>query len=264
MPRSVLVTALVLVLTSCATNPYARFYEGPPDARVFPGYDPASGDVQIFGTDDFERDTLALMREGYQPFGHSSFSAGSNSVTEKQLREQAANVGAQVVLVASQYTHTVSGAVPLSIPHTTTSYSSGTATAYGSGGTVNAYGSGTTTTYGSQTVVMPYSVARSDFGARYFAKVKSRLGITPNTISDEVRKRLQSNLGIAVVVVAEGSSAFAADVLPDDIVLSMGDDPVQSVEHFLQLLDKYEGQAPLFKIDRDGVRLDKQIHIRAL
>jgi hypothetical protein len=257
-----IIAAAALVLASCA-NPYAQFYQGIPDARVRQNYEPVQAELQIYGTDDFDRDTLALIRKGYAPIGNSSFSAGSNSVSETQLREQATKIGAHVVLVASKYTHTVSGAVPLSIPQTTTSYSSGTATAYGSGGTVNAYGSGTTTTYSSQTVMMPYSVARSDFGARYFIKTKVRLGIFPEAVSDEARRRIQTNAGVSVKVVTENTPAFAADVLPGDIVLSIGADSIQSVEHFYQLLDKYQGQKPLFKINRDGALVEKQIEIRS-
>lgn len=257
-----LLVATALVLVSCA-NPYSQFYQGIPDARVRPNYEPIQAELQIFGTDNFDRDTLGLIRKGYTPVGQSSFSAGSNAVSEAQLRAQATKIGAHVVLVAFKYTHTVSGAVPLSIPQTTTSYSSGTATAYGSGGTVNAYGSGTTTTYGSQTVMMPYSVARSDFGARYFIKTKARLGITAEPVSDEARRRIQTNAGISVQVVTENTPAFAADVLPGDIVLSIGGDSIQSVEHFYQLLDKYQGQKPLFKIIRDGVPIEKQIEIRS-
>ena len=257
-----LIAVAALALASCA-NPYAQFYRGIPDARVTPNYEPVQAELQIYGTDDFDRDTLILIRKGYSPVGQSSFSAGSNSVSEAQLRDQATKIGAHVVLVASKYTHTVSGAVPLSVPQTTTSYSTGTATAYGSGRTVNANGSGTTTTYGSQTVMMPYSVARSDFGARYFVKTKSRLGVLPESVSDEARKRIQTNAGISVKVVTENTPAFAADVLPGDVILSIGGDSIQSVEHFYQLLDKYQGQKPSFKINRDGALIEKAIEIRS-
>lgn len=257
-----LIVATLLVLASCA-NPYTQFYQGMPDARVSPNYESVQAELQIYGTDNFDRDTLALIRKGYAPVGQSSFSAGSNAVSNAQLREQGTKIGAHIVLAASRYTHTVSGAVPLNIPQTTTSYSSGTATAYGSGGTVNAYGSGTTTTYGSQTVMMPYSVARSDFDARYFIKVRARLGISAEPVSDEARRRIQTNVGISVQVVTENTPAFAADVLPGDIVLSIGGDSIQSVEHFYQLLDKYQGQKPLFKIDRAGSPVEKEIEIRS-
>ena len=111
--------------------------------------------------------------------GASFLNAGVNRVKESQLRAQAERVGAQVVLVSSQYTHTVTGAIPLTVPTTSTTTSSGSATAYGAGGSVTATGTGTSTTTGSQTVLMPYSVQRADFGAVYFARVKSRLGPSP-------------------------------------------------------------------------------------
>jgi len=256
-----LLPVLVLFLASCA-NPYSQFYQGTPDARLQPGYESVQASLQVYGTDNFDRDRLSLMRRGYMPVGNASFNAASNQVSEAQLREQAQKIGAHVVLVSSKYSHTVTGARPLNVPNTTTSYSSGTATAYGAGGVAHAYGSGTTTTHGSQTVMMPYSVARSDFGAIFFVKVKSRVGIVAQPVDDETRKRLQTNAGIKVLVVSEGSSAFQADVLPGDIVLAVGGDAVQSMDNYYQLLNKYEGQSVPFRIDRDGKSIEKQIEIR--
>jgi hypothetical protein len=256
-----LLVILTAVIAGCA-NPYAKFYQGTPDARVFPSYEQVQEDLKIYSTDNFDRDAMSLMQKGYSPIGQASFNAGANQGSEWQLREQARKVGAHVVLISSRYTNTVSGAVPLILPKTTTSHSTGTATAYGAGGIVSAYGSSTTTTQGTQTMVIPYSVARYDFGALFFAKTKPRVGIYPAPVDDESRKRLQTNAGIKVLVVAEGTSAFRADVLPGDIVLAIAGESVESSEHYGKLLDKYEGQTVSFKIDRDGVSLEKQIMIR--
>jgi len=250
----------IMLLAGCA-NPYAKFYRGVPDARLIPNYEMAQGDLQIYGTDNFDRDTRALMRRGYSPIGQATFNAPAHKVSESQLRQQAEKIGAHAVLVSSKHTNTVSGAMPLTIPQTTTSYSSGTATAYGAGGVVNAYGSGTTTTFGSQTMMMPYSIARSDFSALFFAKRKMRLGVYPRPVDDETRRRLQTNAGVSVLEVAEGSPAFAADILPGDVVLVIGTDSVQSVQHFSKLLDKYQGQTTVFSIDRDGKHIEKSIEI---
>jgi hypothetical protein len=253
----------VLFLTSCA-NPYAQFYKGLPDARQRPDYEPIKSELQIYGTDNFDRDAQALIRRGYMPIGQASFNAASNSVTEAQLREQAAKIGAHAVLISSKYTHTISGAMPLTLPQTTTSFSTGTATAYGPAGTVNAYGTGMTTTYGSQTVMMPYSIARSDFGAIFFAKTRPRVGIYCQPTDDGTRKRLQTNAGVIVKEVVEGSPAFRADILPGDVVLAIENDQVQSPENFIQIISKYEGQNVVFHLDRDGKLLDKQIEILPL
>ena len=251
---------LPLLACSCV-NPYSQYYNGTTDARKLPNYIPTDEALQIYGTDNFDRDTATLIRKGYSPIGQSSFSAGSGMVSDKQLREQAAKIGAHVVLISSKYSHTVYGATTLTVPQTTTSYSTANATAYGPGGTVNAYGSGSTTTYGSQTIVMPYSVDRSDFDARYFIKSKLRLGITPEPVSDEMRRRIQTNRGVSVLIVTENTPAFAADVLPGDVILSIGEDQIQSVENFYQIVEQHEGQKTKFRINRDGAIIEKEIGI---
>jgi hypothetical protein len=248
----------VLLVAGCA-NPYAQFYSGVQDAPMRPNYEVVQGNLQIYGTDNFDRDAKVLIRRGYTPIGQLSFDAASTGVSAGQLRKQAAKIGAHVVLISSKYAHTVFGAEPF--PQTTTPYSSGTAAAPGSGGLVNADGSGTTSNYGSQTVVIPESVARSDFSAVFFAKTKARLGIFAGPVDDETRKRLRTKAGVMVLVVVEGTPAFLADVLPGDILLAVGKDTIKSGEHYRQLLDKYQGQAPVFKFDRDGKPIEKKIEI---
>lgn len=261
MHKSIMIIAMLL--TSCVGNPYEQFYQGAADARTIPAYEPILAELRIHGTDDLDRDIFELRRNGYEIVGQSHFNAGTNSYNEAKLRAQANKIGAHVVLVASEYTHTVSGVAPLSIPNTTTSYSTGTANVYGSGGSATVYGTSTTTTHSTQSVVVPYSVARSDYTTIYFAKLKSRLGIYPERVSDEMRQRIQTNAGISVQVVSEDSTAFDADVLTGDIVLSIGEDPIRSVEQFYLLLDKYEGQTPIFKIIRNDTTLEKEIEIRS-
>jgi S1-C subfamily serine protease len=109
--------------------------------------------------------------------------------------------------------------------------------------------------------MMPYSVARADFGARYFVKVRARLGIFAEPVPDEERKRIQTNTGVLVRVVMEDTPAFNSDVMPGDIVLSVGGDPIQSVPSFYRSLDKYQGTRPRFLIDRGGVRIEKEIDV---
>jgi hypothetical protein len=63
-----------------------------------PSYVAGSGPLKIFTTNDFRKDTDALLRKGCIPIGNSSFNAASNRVSESDLRDQAEKVGAQVVL----------------------------------------------------------------------------------------------------------------------------------------------------------------------
>lgn len=254
---------LTLAIAGCA-NPYAKFYQGMPDARVSPNYVQSNEALKIFSTDDFKRDIKALIRKGYQPVGESAFNAGSDAVTETQLREQAAKVGAHAVLVSSKFTHSVSGAMPLTLPNTTTSYSSGSATAYGSGGSVTAYGSGTTTTYGTRTTYIPYTVNRSDYNAVYFVKSKAKIGFLTEPLDDETRRKLESNSGVRIDVVVEGTPAFDADILPGDILVSFNSTAVRSVEHYQELLQSYSGDSVDLVLNRDGRIIKKTVAVRKL
>lgn len=253
----------VLVITGCA-NPYAKFYQGAPDARVDPYYLPSNEELKIFSTDDLKRDTKVLIRKGYIPVGESAFNAGSNTVTEAQLREQASKIGAHAVLVSSRFTHSVSGGMPLTLPNTTTSYSTGSATAYGSGGSVTAYGSGTTTTYGSQTTYIPYTVNRSDFNAVYFVKSKARIGFLTEPLDDQTRRRIESNSGVLIDVIMEGTPAFEAGILPGDVLISFNGITVISVEHYEELLKSYSSPTVELEINRDGRILKKVVPVRKL
>jgi S1-C subfamily serine protease len=154
---------------------------------------------------------------------------------------------------------------PVVTPTTSTTFSSGSATAFGSGGTATAFGTGQSTTYGTETTMVPYTISRTNFHAFFWYKAKrSRLGIDPIPPDDSTRQRLGSNAGIVVKVVVEDTTAYAADVLPGDIVISIGGDTVYSVGSFYKLLDKYEDQEPVFIIDRSGNRIQKTIKILAL
>jgi len=209
----------------------------------------SSAPLTIYTTSDFQKDTDALIRKGYVPIGNSSFNAGSTAVSERQLRSQAADVHAEVVLISSHYTHTVTGAMPLVLPQTSTSYTTGT------------YGSATTTTYGTQTTMMPYSVARSDYGAVYFVKTRQRAGIIAAPLDDAAHKRLGTNSGVLVRLVVDGTPAFNADVFPGDVLLSVNTERVQSVDQYTQLLNQFEGQTAAFHFNRDGHEIEKTFRI---
>lgn len=251
-----------MLISGCAANPYTEFYRANLDGPKVPGYIEPTGALQIYTSSDFGKDRLALMQRGFIQVGVSSFNANAAKVGDAQLREQAKNVGAQLVLVASNYTGTVSGARPLVLPTVNTSYTTGNATAYGAGGPVNVYGNATTTTYGTQTTMIPYTIQRSDFTALYFIKQQARLGIFPAKIDEETRRRRESNIGVLAQVIVDGSPAYLADILPGDLIVRIGSDPVQSPENFMELVNKYQGQAVTIGLERGDRGMEKQVQIR--
>jgi PDZ domain len=250
---------LVALLAACA-NPYEKFYSGSENARTMSGYAAPIGALQIYSTDSFERDVPLLQRRGLVPIGNSSFTGPSSQNIDRNVKAQAEKIGAQLVLVSSKYAGTATGVMPLSIPQNSTSYTSGNATVYGPRGTLTASGSSVTNTFGSQTVMMPYSIPRSDFGAVYFVRLHFRLGLFCLPLDDATRTRLQSNQGARVSIVVEGSPAYLADILPGDILLSIGEDRVQSVEHLTTTLyPKYDGKTATVRLDREGKIIEKPI-----
>lgn len=259
MQRWLLGLGAMALLAGCA-NPVAQSYQGMTDVRSRPAYDASVSGVEIYTTDDFERDRLRLARRGFFPIGQSTFNAAASSVNEAQVREHASAIGAHIVLLSSRHSHTVTGATPLTVPVRSTSFSSGMATAHGPAGTAQAYGTGTTTTHGSQTVMVPYSVARSDFAMLFFAKNKSLAGIAVVAPDDATKQRLQTNVGARVESVVDDSPAFFADILPGDVVLSIDGAPVTE-RSFYGLVRQHAGRRVAFELDRGGTRLTKDVQI---
>lgn len=131
--RNIWLLSISFALAACA-NPYQKFCQSAPngaDARSIPTYDASVASIQIYSTNDFNRDIRALVQKGYAVVSQAAFNAGADRISVSNVRSQVEEVGAHVVLVSSQYSHTVSGAILLAIPHTQTSYTTGSVTAYG-------------------------------------------------------------------------------------------------------------------------------------
>lgn len=252
----------LLALAACAPNPYTQFYQGQPTARVLPGYIETSAPPQIYSSTDFNRDVPHLLRRGYAVVGQSAFNAGASSVSPDAVHAHAKRVGAQIVLVSSGYTHTLTGVAPLTIPSTSTTTASASGVASGPGGVVTGSATGQSVTTATQTALIPYSIQRADFSAVYLVKIESRFGVYYSALEDSTRSRLQSNFGVRVTLVVDDTPAFDADILVGDIILQLGDDRPRSEEHFSELVDKYQGTSTQVLLDRRGERLTKSVAIR--
>lgn len=166
-----------------------------------------------------------------------------------------------MLILNPRYTGSTATAVPFTMPTSTTSYSTGTATAYGPGGVVNAYGSGTTTTYGTTTTMIPMTVNRSDYGAAYFVKRKWTFGTLWRDLNDAERQELQSNKGVYVRVVIDNSPAYQADILPGDIILAVDGAPVLNQKSIANELRVHAGQVVTVSLYRRGSLLEKSVRL---
>jgi len=256
----------VLLLTGCA-NGYQEYYKPTTGATaeriretrlapppVLPVVERAAkGDPALVN---------AYLKRGYVPIGHSAFSSG-RSVSENNAIEQAKAVGADLVLVFDpKFVSSTTTNIPITTPTATTSYTTGTATVYGARGATTAIGNATTTTYGSTTNYVPITVNRSDYGAIYFVKQRFILGVFTRDLSDDERLALQSNKGVVISTVVDGSPAFEADLLVGDIITSIDGQPVSTVASFNTVsrgLEKSKTVPVTFV--RTGRTLEKQVKL---
>lgn len=254
---------LALTLAACA-NPYSQFYQGERELRRKPQFVAPREAPRVVQTDDIERDVRAAARKGLVSIGYSSFTSDGTRSGADYAASFARDLGVQVVILNSTFSQSSSGAMPLTLPTTSTTYSTGSATAYGSLGSATAYGSGRSTTYGSQTMLVPYTTNYWTYSAVFLALAPPpKLGIVARPVPDDVRQRLGTNAGVLVWEVVEGSPAHTADILPGDILLSIADDRVDSFDRFYALIDKHQGTTVPLVLDRKGARVEKQVDLRA-
>ncbi len=254
----------VSLLAGCAASGYSQFYRAANGAspellaqrRVAPAPKEPAVDHIGQGSNDI---WAAYARNGYVAIGQSAFNSG-RSEPESNAIEQGKKVGAdRVVIIDPRYTGSTTSSVPFTVPKTTTSYTTGNATAYGAGGTVNAYGNSTTTTYGSETTYIPITVNRADYGAVYMVKLKYAFGARFNDLTDDQRQKLQSNHGAVLGIIVNDTPAFRADFLTGDIVVSVDDAPVYNSAELTHLLEAKSGKTVNIAIVRDGQRLSKTV-----
>lgn len=203
----------------------------------------------------------AYAKRGYVLLGSSEFNSGRAEPEDAAIR-QGQEVGADLVLILNpQYTGTVTSNIPITMPTTTTSYSTGSATAYGAGGPVTAYGNETTTTYGHQTTYVPMTAHRSNYGALFFIQRGFILGTIPRGLNDSERQELQTNKGVVVHLVADNTPAFDADIVVGDVITSIDGVPVHNTTVFHELQIEKRGKQVLISILRRGQRIEKTVQL---
>lgn len=261
--KNLLVGFFALLLVGCVSG-YAQFYTPnpniKPDELAARRVAPPPVVPQLDHSGDMPRDIIsAYMREGYIPIGHSSFNGNANA-SDAGAIEQGKKVGADVVVVVNpHYLGTRSTVIPWTTPTTQTSFTTGSATAYGDGGPVTAYGNAVTTTYGSQTTYIPVSVDRYAYLSIYFVKRTYVFGANWRGLSDAERQQLQTNKGVYILNIVNGTPAFKYDVLPGDIILEVDGQSAASEAELNQLFAVRKGKTIELTIVRNGQRIKKSV-----
>lgn len=248
---------LLIILLSACTNPFVKFYQ--PN----PYYDPSRRisqppeTPQVFAGTNIQQDLKKSLEAGYVVIGTSNFNGPSGQYSKAV--DEGRRVGADVIILYSHYTNTVSGMMPWTSPHVETSTTNMNGSIYGTGGMATVNGNATTTTYGSQTTYIPYSINRSDYYAVYLAKTKPRFGAYFNDLSDQQRQAIGSNSGVVVTMIVNESPAFYANIFPGDIILKINNHGVADAQAFISELQQFGGQRVQLTIWRNGKPMQKDV-----
>lgn len=243
--KALLIAAVGFLLSGCESNDYAKFYQPDPlDPTVLP----YTGQPQVIHTDNLMTSVIRMNEEGYARVGVSRFSGTGDS--DQHAIEQAKAVQASVVVIVQAYEKTKTGVDPVSSPTS--------ATAYGSDGQVM-------TIYGHTTTYVPYSVDIYDNAALFYRpapRTGDGLFVSPKT-PENMRQQIGVNYGLVVAGVRRGSPAYNANILPNDVVLKVNDQPIETTDQLFSMLREQPGRTNKVTLWRLGQTIDIDLIVPA-
>jgi hypothetical protein len=262
-----LIILIAVFVSGCKTNGHKEFYQGydldelPLEMKQNMEFLSPTEEPAIYRSNNIQRDFEDLLSKRYIRIGHSRFNGGYEPI--ENIIKQAKSVGAVVVLTTSNYTNTETSNYTLYMPTTKTSTHNGninsTVTSPGSLSTayVNSQYSGTTTTSGSKAYSGTQNTRRYDQSSIYFAKSiqKVKFGIRNSNLNTAQRKALKRNTGSLVVNVWEKSPAFYANILINDLIISVDGKEVLDGDQAVKMMNNIpaEQKSSTLTIIRDGV-----------
>lgn len=211
---------------------------------------PADTEPQrVTSTGILEKDLERMWRDGYAPIGYTAFETSNDKI--KDAMRLGKKLKAKYIIINTELVSSRESNLPLTLPNTTTSYSSGTVSAYGSGGYASGTYTGRTTTYGSTTTYIPITISRFSKTAVYFRELPRKgAGIKFDDLNERQIKILGTRKAFVVKWVRDDSPAYHADLLPGDIIISVNGLPADTKNWWSQLR---ETDNLSVKILREGV-----------
>ena len=255
---------LVIAFPAAAKNPYEQFYNDTVGGAELPRANPAGKPALYSGGPNKEQDAHSMMQRGFALIGYSAFNAGSG-IDDKKAEKQAERVGADVVLLYSNYSGSQSYSAPIFLPNNTVSTSTTTGTVYGPYGQTAQYQGRTNTTTSGGLSVIPrtVTVSRSDYVATYWVMMKPLpFGAKAVDLTPEERKALGRNRGATIAVVINGSPAFEADILEGDTVLGVNGAEISDTKDLTARMRALAGQDVTLRLWRNGSELERVVHLR--
>lgn len=264
MKKTALLAALILSLTGCATSGYNKFYHSNAP-EVLPSFVETLKEGQeprVINSSNLDEDKYSLLAKGYLQLGYASFNGKLEDI--ENAKAKAKELKATTVLIANKFTDSQTVTTPLFLPNNQTTYNSGTASAYGSGGSAYGSYSGTSTTYGTQVVPMTSTVRRYDQAALFFVKDtrKPKFGVSAIPLTAEKREQIKRNTGVLISVVREDSPAFFANIMRNDILIKLNNQEVRNIKEFIEFAKKVDkGDLMTVTIIRKGEEMDIDVQL---
>ena len=255
--------ALSVTIGGCNGNGYADFYK--PNSAISPEdlarrrFAAPPSEPELLHGSDTKGDVAAALAEGYAVVGSSSFEGPQAS--DASAVAQAKVVGADRVVVFNKYSRTAQGVLPITTPTTQTSFSTGSANAFGNGGMATAFGSATTTTFGTEANYIPISIDRYDFLAVYLVKVKFSLGAGARDLNAQEAQGIGSVNGVVVTSVVYGSPAASAGLVPGDIITEVDGRAIAEHNQFFDRIKELQGKSVSLTVVRATAILKKTVKL---
>ena len=258
---------LLLAFIAGCGNPYREHYLSTLEKRnkdELASILPPSGPPKLVSSNDLIADSLKMREDGYLLIGRSKFRSGP--IDEKQALDYAKQAGAEVVLVNHKYVNTVTESVPMGqwvpgqqIDHNeTTVIQNGAATP-----TVIQKQSSTVVQGEFQTVYVEQNTDYYDYAATFWARAKTPIfGVLIKALDDKTKAQIGSNKGVLVRAVVNNSPAFDADILRDDVLMSLEGDAITGPDQFFDLVARNAGKTVPVELNRGGNILTVSVKIR--
>jgi hypothetical protein len=225
---------------------------------------PPSGPPRLVTSEDMESDTQRMRENGYLLLGRSQFQ--SATVDEKQALAQAKTVGAEVVMVNRRFASRVTESVPMTewIPGQRTDQTEQVVILEEDKKPKVVQRTTTTEVQGEfRTTYVDQSVSYFEFAATYWARMKPpAFGVNVKELSHDAKVELGTNKGVQVRVVLKGSPAYDADLLKDDIILTVNGEDVTDPRGFFALVNKNKGKTVPVTVYRRGQLSTFRVDIR--
>lgn len=190
-------------------------------------------------------DIKSVLHEGWVEVGYSSWNDEASNI-QSDLIKKSKEINACLVLVYSKQT----GSAIEEMPVDTYAPSPFFGGYYGGG------------YYGGYSTYAPYTVFLYQYDIFFLTQMERfYTGLYVADLDDRARKLIQSNKGVIVTLVVNGSQAYNADIIPGDIITKIGESDLTNYASFNHVVQFYQGESAVFYINRAGKKLTKSINI---